>query len=387
MNIAVIFGGNSVEHEISIISAQQAIAQLEDSSHNIIPLYLSKEMEFYFGEKLYDVKNFSDLKQIKKESKQVNFVRKDSKVYIENIDKKFGNRIISEIDVVMPIVHGTNVEDGTIAGYFNALDLPMVFSKHISASMSQDKVFQKQIMIANNINVVDYRWAYDDEINSDIDLVMNRIEEMGYPVIIKPNTLGSSVGIEKAKDRNELEIALTNSVKYDTKILIEKMLPSIKEVNISVRGSYDNIEVSKTEEVGGDDEFLSFEDKYQSGGSKKTGGSKSSQGMASLDRIIPANIDQSIIDQIELNAKKAFRVVGNSGLIRIDFMIDTTTNELYLNEINSIPGSLSYYLWEASGVSFRTLLDDLINQAIKDYARKSKLQFSFDSNVLSLQSK
>lgn len=390
MNLVVLFGGNSVEHEISIISAQQAIASLKDSKkYNLTCVYLSKQGEFYYSDKdlLSDVKNFKDLEQVKKDSKRVTFIKNKNDVELQLVDKKFGNRVISSVDVVMPIVHGTNVEDGTIAGYFNLLDVPFVFSKHMAAVISQDKVFQKQILEANNIPVVDYTWVYDYEVNLDIDKAMDKVETLGYPVIIKPNTLGSSVGIQKAKNRDELEIALTEAIKFDNKILVEKMLGKIKEINIGVRGDYQEQQVSKTEEVGSEDEFLTFSDKYQSGGSKKSGSKQSSAGMASLDRIIPANVETSEIELIENIAKKTFSVVGNSGLIRIDFIKDLTTNTIYLNEINSIPGSLSYYLWEATGVDFQSLLDDLIKQAITDYKNKSKLQFSFDSNVLSLQAK
>lgn len=388
MNLVVLFGGNSVEHEISIISAQQAIAQLKDSEYNVTCVYLSKEGEFYYSAQnlLSDVKNFSNLNEIKKQSKRVTFLRDGQDVKLRLVDKKIGSGDITNVDVVMPIVHGTNVEDGTLAGYFNLLDIPFVFSKHMAAVISQDKVFQKQVLAANNIPVVDYTWLYDYQINENIDACLDQVETLGYPVIIKPNTLGSSVGISKAKNRDELEMCLTDAIKFDSKILIEKMLGKITEINISVRGDYSNVLVSKTEEVGSEDEFLTFEDKYQGGG-KKAPSKTTSSGMASLDRIIPARIPQTEIDLIETLAKKTFSVVGNSGLIRIDFIKDLDENKIYLNEINSIPGSLSYYLWEATGVDFKTLLDQLVKQAITDYQNKAKLQFSFDSNVLALNEK
>lgn len=388
MKVAVVFGGNSVEHEISIISAQQAMSNFDDT-YEIIPVYLSKNMEFFVGDLLNDVSNFKDLKNIEKNSKRVTFVKNKNTCELVLLDKKFGNRVYSQVEVVMPIVHGTNVEDGTLAGFFNTLDVPFVFSKHIAASISQDKVFQKQILEANEIPVVDYCWIYDYEVNNDLDKCVEKIAKLGFPVIIKPNTLGSSVGIEKAKDEVELRKVLKNAITFDNKILVEKMLGKIKEINISVKGDYKNIVVSKTEEVGSEDEFLTYADKYQSGSKSKTKAPvKSNQGgMASLGRIIPANVDESEIVYIEELAKKTFNVVGNSGLIRIDFMKDLDNNKIYLNEINSIPGSLSYYLWEASDVSFNQLLNDLIKQAIIDYKNKSKLQFSFDSNVLALQAK
>lgn len=388
MNLVVLFGGNSVEHEISIISAQQAIAQLKTSKYNLTCVYLSKEGEFYYSttDLLSNINNFKNLDYVKKNSKRVTFIRDGEDVKLRMLDKKIGSGDITGVDVVMPIVHGTNVEDGTLAGYFNLLNVPFVFSKQMAAVISQDKVFQKQVLSANNVPVINYTWLYDFEINEDIDKCLNKAEKLGYPVIIKPNTLGSSVGISKAKNREELEICLTDAIKFDNKILIEKMLTSIKEINISVRGDYSNVQVSLTEEVGTEDEFLTFADKYQSSGKKGNNKTKSS-GMASLERIIPANIEQNEIELINKLAKKTFSVVGNSGLIRIDFIKDLDNNTIYLNEINSIPGSLSYYLWEATGVSFATLLDDLIKQAIKDYQNKSKLQFSFESNVLALNEK
>lgn len=386
MNIAVLFGGNSVEHEISIISAQQAIAQLKKSKHNVICVYLSKDNQFYYSKenKLSEIENFKDLNKIKTESKRVIFVKNGNEVQLQLLDKKFGNREVEKVDVVMPIVHGTNVEDGTIFAYLSLLDLPIVFSNHMSGVVSQDKVWQKQIMSANNICVTNYTWLYDYEITNNIEKAMSKVEKLGYPVIIKPNTLGSSVGIEFAQNRVELEKALINATKFDTKILVEKMLKNIKEINIGVRGNYEHVEVSLTEEVGSEDNFLTFSDKYQSSNSKK---GANSRGMASLDRIIPANISKEEIETINNYAIKAFKCVGNNGLIRIDFIKDLDDGKIYLNEINSIPGSLSYYLWEASGVKFDVLLEDLIKEAIKSYQKKSSLQFSFESNVLSLNSK
>lgn len=376
LRIGVIFGGESVEHEVSIISAVQAMKKLNLEKYEIIPIYIGKNREWYTGKLLKDIDIYSDLELLKRYSTNVVLTTKNDKFVL--IKKKGLKRIVDYIDVAFPIVHGTNTEDGTLQGYLELLGIPYVGSNVYSASIGQDKVFQKQILSASNLPVTKYTWFFDSEYKENEKEVLKKIKEVGYPVMVKPARLGSSVGISKAKNEKEIHDAINEAIKYDEKVLIEKVVDNLIEVNCSVLGNYEYQEASVLEEVMGVDEFLSYKDKYL-GGSKKT----SSKGMASTNRIIPARIDSKLTGEIQEMSKEVFKVLNASGVIRIDYLIDKKKKQVYINETNTIPGSLSFYLWEKTNKDYTTLLDDMISLAVKTYKRKKRKVFSFETNILS----
>ena len=233
-------------------------------------------------------------------------------------------------------------------------------------------------------------WFYDNDYRNDREGVLKKIKKLKYPVIVKPATTGSSVGISTANDEEELLKGIDEAINYDSKILVEEMVQNLKEVNISVLGNYENQKLSEIEEVISLDKFLTYEEKYIGSGKSKGGiknHNKMSKGMASATRKVPADIKDDIREEISDIAIRAFKVLGSSGVCRIDFLIDTKENKAYINEINSIPGSLAFYLWEPIGKKYTDLLDDMINIAIKDYKRRSSKTHSFDSNILSSYNK
>lgn len=383
IRLGVIFGGESVEHEVSIISAIQAMNKMDSEKYEIIPIYITKDRQWYTGEMLKDIETYSDLSLVKKYAKNVVLYEKDGKFLLQN--KKGLKGIVKEIDMAFPIVHGTNVEDGVLQGYLQSIGIPFVGGDVYASVVGQDKVFMKEVFEANDLPVCKYTWFYDNEYEENPEDILVNIKKIGYPVIVKPATLGSSVGIKTAHDVEEVKRAIDDAISYDHKILVEKLVEELTEVNISVLGNYENYQVSVIEQVIPTKDMLTYEDKYI-GGNKAKGklGAKfkTSKGMVSTNRIIPAQIDKKIKEEVERVASSAFRALGSSGVVRIDFLVDTKANKIYINEINNIPGSLSFYLWEPSGKEYTELLDDMINIGIRDYKKRVAKTHSFDTNIL-----
>lgn len=377
IKLGVIFGGVSVEHEISIISAVQAMNAIDTEKYDIVPIYIAKDRTWYTGKMLMDIDVYKDFEDLKKYATKVTMYKKDNSFYLQSMG--LFKRIVEEVDVVFPIVHGANVEDGTIAGYLETVGVPYVGSRVLGAALGQDKVVMKQVFEACNLPIVPYTWFFDNEYLNDADEIVKEVKKLGYPVIVKPATLGSSVGITVVKEEEALDDAIMDAITYDTKIVVEKMVDNLVEVNCSVLGDYEYQQTSVLEEVMSSDEFLTYKEKYLGGG-KKTGASK---GMASTSRVVPARISDKLTEEVKEIAKGAFKALNLSGICRIDFLIDKKTNKVYINEPNTIPGSLAFYLWEPSGKKYSVLLDEAITLAIKDYKNRSKKTNSFDTNVLS----
>jgi D-alanine-D-alanine ligase len=374
IKVGVIFGGNTVEHEVSIISAVQAMRNINKDKYEVVPIYITKELEWYTGGLLTDIASYKDFSLIKKYAKKVSLIRKDNQFFLTNVKGLF-NKIINEIDIAFPIVHGNNMEDGTIQGYLNLIGVPFVGSHVLGSALGQDKVIIKQILASANLPIVNYDWFYDYEFVNHKDLIIEKAKKVGYPLVIKPATLGSSVGISVVKEETELEDAINEAIKYDYKVIIEKKVNNLTEVNCSVLGNYEYTEVSVLEEVLSEEEFLTYKDKYLSKGKSK--------GMASTNRILPARLDKKIEEEIYTLSKEVFKVLNLSGLCRIDYLIDKKENKVYINEPNTIPGSLSFYLWEPKGKKYTELLDDMITIAIKDYKSGLTKIRSFETNILS----
>ena len=385
ISVAVFFGGKSTEHEISCISANQAIHALDNEKYDVLPVYISKDNEFYIGEKLFDLSNYADFINNPEASLEKVAIYKDGNlVKVKPLKGMFKKEL--NIDVAFPVVHGTNVEDGTLAGFLQMLDLPYTSCDPLGASLGQDKAAMKDIFKAESIPMVDYFVVHNSDFEDNYNTYFNKAKKLGFPLIAKPANLGSSIGIEVIKSQKEFKEKVSECLKYDFKVIVEQMIENLKEVNISVLGTNDSIKLSAIEEVTNG--FLDFDKKYQPGsGSKKTGakvaGSKTaSKGMASTVRKVPAQLTKVQKKTIEETAAKAFRVLNSYGCVRIDFMIDRKTGKVYCNEINTIPGSLAFYLWKEVGVDFTSECDQLIQNALYRYARRSKKTYSFDTNIL-----
>lgn len=382
-NIAVFFGGRSVEHEISVISALQAINALNPDKYNVVPVYITKQGRWFTGNQLLEVKNYKDMKALEQRCTEV-FMRPEYGDY--NLYKAetglFSRRnpVVAELHAAIPVLHGTNGEDGIFEGLLETIGIPYAGCNTLSSSNGMDKITMKMILREEGIPVVDYVWFTDFEWFKNQNKLIAKVEDkLGYPVIVKPANLGSSVGISKASDREELIKAVNNAEKFAQRIIVEKMIRNLKEINCSVLGDCNENEASVCEEPVKTGDFLSYEDKYMGGSKSAKGG-----GMQTSQRKVPADIPKEVSEQIRKMSQDTFRVLSCHGVSRVDVMIDGDNGSIYVNEINTIPGSLSFYLWEASGISFEQLMDCLVELAFKRKRLNDKKTFTYDHNIFAL---
>ena len=380
ISLAVFFGCQSVEHEVSIISAVQAMASMNRERYDIHPVYVTKNGETVTGEALFSIENYKDIPALISRCTPVTLIRKNGKVVMTELKAGlFKKAKETVIDVAFPIVHGTNCEDGTLQGYFEFLNLPYVGCDIISSAVGMDKAVFKDVLGRFDLPVLDCVTFYAREYALDKDKIADEIiEKIGLPAIVKPINLGSSVGIKKANDREGLLDAIDNATTFADKVLVERAVTNLREINCSVLGDCDECYASVCEEPFMTDEILSYEDKYTSGGKNKSG----SKGMASLSRKVPADLDEERTEEIRSLACKIFKALGCAGVVRIDFIIDKDTNKVYANEINTIPGSLSFYLWKPTGVPYTELLDRMVDIAFRRQRKKDDLTFTIDTNIL-----
>lgn len=383
IRVGVLYGGKTTEHEVSIITAVQAMGFLNKDKYEVIPMYLTKENEMYTGEPLKEMDVYKEPELLKRYCKNVVCYGKNGVLVLQN-KKGILKKTIKEVDIVVPTVHGYNMEDGNVQGLLETYGVPYTGSDIYGCTVGQDKVFQKQILEAEGVPVTKYVWFYDNEYFENETKVLSEIKELGLPVIVKPARQGSSIGIKIAKDEETLKEAIEEAIEYDDKIIVEEVVGNMTELNCSVLGSNSYMQTSAIEQVMGEDEILSFNDKYI-GGAKKTAAKKisGSKNMSSSGRVIPADISEKLATEIAETSKKAFRALGASGVVRIDYLYDKKAKKYYVNELNSIPGSLSFYLWTPLNKEYDELLDDMINIAIKRFKKKLKKTTIFESNILS----
>lgn len=377
--IGVFFGGRSTEHEISVISALQAINAFNKDKYDITPIYITKQGKWFSGSALLDVKNYKDMNALQKMCEEVYMIPAFGDY---NIYKKrktlFGNGILTTLDVVIPVLHGSNGEDGIFEGILETIGIPYAGCNTLSSANGMDKITMKMIMEKCGIPIVDYVWFTDKQWFTQRDMLIREIEKkIGYPVIVKPANLGSSVGISHADNREELIEKIETAEKYSTRIIVEDMVEDLKEINCSVLGDCDDYISSVCEEPIKSGDILSYEDKYM-------GGTKSSKGMQASQKRIPADLSAEDTQRIQFLAGETFRVLSCHGVSRIDFIVDRNTNTIYVNEINTIPGSLSFYLWEASGIRFDELMDKLVNLALKRKRESALKTVSYDQNIFNM---
>lgn len=374
-NIAVFFGGKATEHEVSVISAIQAMENMNKDKYHIIPVYISKEEKFYCGEELKDIERYKNLNQLLKDVPQVTFVKnpQNNKVEIYRIPFKFLPKKLAEFEIAFPILHGNKGENGSTQGMFEMWQIPYVGSSVGAAAIGMDKVAAKRIARDIEIPVVDFvafdKYRFFAEEETCLAECENKLH---YPMILKPASGGSSIGVEVANNKEELAYKLNQVFLLDRKVIVENKVMSLREVNCSVVGDVTEANPSVIEEPITASELLSFSDKYMNNASK---------GMSSATRKIPADIDEEMKKKVEEYSLRLFREFGNAGVVRIDYIIDREKNQLYFNEINTIPGSLSFYLWKPLGVEYSALLDRLIKIAVQEHKRLSEIQYSFENNL------
>lgn len=378
-NIGVFFGGRSTEHEISVISASQAMHAINRDKYEVTPIYISKDGKWYTGDALFEVKNYRNIPKLLKELEQVYMrpVYDDYNLY--KIKKPiFGADVVTKLDVVIPVLHGSNGEDGIFEGVLETIGIPFAGCNTLSSANGMDKVTMKKILQANDIPVVEYVWFTDKQWYKQKNELIDKIEsKLGYPVIVKPANLGSSVGIGRAKNREELIDKVEDAEKYSTRLIVEKMVENLQEINCSVLGDCDDYRMSVLEEPIKSGEILSYEDKYM-------GGTKGAKGMQASQKRIPAELPDAETKKIQFLAGETFRVLSCHGVSRVDVIVDADTRDIYVNEINTIPGSLSFYLWEATGLSFEKLMDTLVSLAVKRKREQGHKTVSYSQNIFSM---
>ncbi len=386
MRVGVIFGGRSVEHEVSIVTAHQLMAVLGER-HEVVPIYISREGRWFTGSALQDLDVYRGNRWEQAGEEAVLAPTFGSGgLTIQQGRLKPAKKIA--LDVIVPAVHGTFGEDGTLQGLLELAGLPYAGSGVAASAVGMDKVAMKTALRGAGLPLVS-DVVVDLERAGGLHSGLDEVERtLGYPAFVKPVRAGSSVGIGKARDRAALQGLIDVAGRYDSRVLVEKAMEGCVEINCSVLGGAGREpRVSVCEQPVAWEDFLSFEDKYMRGAKAPAAkaappASGSPEGMASLDRRIPAPISEEATKQIQENALAAFLATGASGVARIDSFLNTETGQTWVMEINTTPGSFAFYLWEATGLSFADLADEMLAIAGDRHRATGDRLFTFDSGML-----
>ncbi|MBI2334709.1 D-alanine--D-alanine ligase [Candidatus Daviesbacteria bacterium] len=362
LRVGLFFGGRSVEHEVSVITALQAFENLDKNKYEAVPVYVSKAGDFYTSQKFLDLKKYQDIDSLILQASKVTFARGGLQTL------GFFHKFIP-LDLAFPLFHGSFGEDGSFQGLLEMYGIPYVGFGVLGSAIAMDKVLSKLVFQALDLPIGKYAAIKRGE---KIDS-----KDLKFPVIVKPAIIGSSIGINKVDKPEDLEFYVEVAGTYSEKILIEEAFENCIEVNCSALG-YKDVKISVCEQPIPSAVLLSFEDKYQKG---PPGGETGS--MKSMSRKIPAPISEKLTKQIQDATKKIFKALDGCGVARVDFFVDPKQERFWVNEVNSPPGSLAYYLWEKSGIKFSKLLDMLIEFALERSQDHKKTTYAFDSGLLS----
>lgn len=358
-NILVMCGGKSAEHDISLITENLVLNAIDEEKYKIFPIKIDKENHWFY------IKDFKNNIQSEKGKKEVFLKFGDNALYTNSA---FGLKKIAQIDCALLCHHGIFGEDGTVQSILEYSNIPYSSSKVLSSAISMDKVVMKLLFKEFGFNVVDYDYFTREEYENREDELLNKVaQNLSFPLIIKPANLGSSIGISVAKNIDEFKKSVEIAFCYDDKILIEKQIEDFREINSAVLGYGDEIILSSLEEPASFKEFLTFDDKYLGKGKEGS-------------REYPAKVEKDVEDNIKETSRQIFKKFELSGVVRIDYILKG--KEIFVNEINSIPGSLAYYLFEKEKLSFSEVIDKLIYFAMQKHKDKNRLTFAYQSNVL-----
>lgn len=368
--ILVVFGGKSAEHDISIITGLQVLKNVDRNKFDVFPIYVSRNGEMFFGKKLENLEAYAPFD--KKKYKKVVFCAGSNRIYIE----KFGVLQKSfEVSCAVLCLHGLNGEDGTIQGVFELSQIPYTSANVLSSAICMDKIIMKDVLTANGIQTPKYFSFTKTEYYLETERVLNEIENslslFENACFVKPANLGSSIGISKCKSKDELEEAIEIAASYDERIIVEQAIENAVEVNCAVLGSVDYQEISSLEYPKSWSSFLSFDEKYI----------LRTEGESQIKQT-PKKLSSKLESEVKEISQKAFKVFNCSGVVRIDFLVDIKNERVFLNELNSIPGSLSFYLFKEQGISFEGLITKLIDFAKTKLKTKLENKFSYSSNAL-----
>jgi D-alanine-D-alanine ligase len=381
--IGVIFGSRSCEHEVSVISALQLMKAADPARYEIVPIYIGMSGEWFTGAPLLDLKTYRNFDGYQAGILRVWLDPAAGSGALMTIDPPKGllksekPRMVARLNCVIPVLHGMHGEDGTLQGMLEMCNVAYTSPGVAASAVGMDKAYMKDFFRGCGFPVLESCWTLRSRWEADPDSVIRDIEgKLPYPVFVKPASLGSSIGVSKARNGAELRESLELAFSFDRKALVEKGLENPLELNCSILGYNDEVTVSEIEMpvTGGD--LLSFMDKYLQG----KGGS--SKGMASLKRILPAPVEPELKARVQALSGEIFRRMDCKGVVRIDFMYDAATDGLYITEINTIPGSLAFYLWAESGIKYPELIDRMVEIALKAHEEKNDSNYAFSSDIL-----
>ena len=371
--VAVIFGGKSAEHDISIITAHIPIIDtlLSSVEFDVWPVYISKEGKWYCDKRMNDLRFFKEPDW----EAQIAAWKPIELYFNDGLQicwpRMFGKCV--KIDVVFPSMHGTYGEDGSLMGLLRMANVPFVGCDIFASAVAMDKVLTKQVVSAEGMPVVPYVWFTKSQWEKNAASFRAHIKKLKFPLFVKPVHLGSSIGITKAKDEKELENAIEIALHYDDKVLIEEGVEPLLEITLPIMGN-DDVRVAECERPLNKTELFDFNDKYLSGGK--------GSGVNNAYSEVPANIGTDMTKKIKELGEKVYRTLGCTGIARVDFLVNDSTKEIFVNEVNTLPGSLYHHNWKKASVSNRDLILGLIRLAEDRFASQKNTTFAFQSDIL-----
>ena len=366
--IGVIFGGRSLEHDLSVLTAIQAMDNIDKERYEVVPIYITKNLEMYTGGMLRYIDSYKDFNLIRRYAKKVNLINKNGKFILESTG--FINKEVKEIHLAFPMVHGKKTEDGSIVGYLETLGIPVVGSDIYASSLCQDKIFTKEVLENNNLPVVDYTsFTYTDYV-LDKEEIFKKIDKLSYPLLVKPARLGSGIGIEVVNRKEELESSIEKVMEKDDRVLVEEYITDRSEYNVAVLLSKGKLIDSVVEQIIKESP-CNYYDKYR----------KESDSDETYKKIYPAPISKALTTEIGKTSKEVYKVLALSGVARIDFIYDNKNKKLYVNEVNTVPNFFSHHLFEDKNIDYREMLGIMIKEAIDKIHREENMLKDIDDNM------
>ncbi len=376
--VGVIFGGRSVEHDVSVVTGHQIMQAFDPKRYEVVPIYIDRDGMWFTGDPLLEIKNFQNevvslagvLPTLLSPS-----VQHHGLIINPMPTGLFAKAQVKRLDVAFPAIHGSHGEDGTLQGLFELADIPYVGCGVMASAIANDKVMTKNVLRQAGIPVVDsLDFTRAEWLNTPDEIITQITARLTYPLFVKPVTLGSSIGVARADDEKMLRAYIDVAASLDRHILVEAAVTHCVEINCSVLGDARGMQASVLEQPLSVSGTLTYEDKY-------LGGTK---GMKSADRIIPAPLEDDLTKRIQNMAIAAFRAIDGRGITRIDFLVRPDSGEVFLNEMNTMPGSLSFYLWEPGGIKPRELVQRLVQLGQDAYAEKRRSTYNYRTNLLAL---
>lgn len=373
--VAVIFGGRSVEHDVSVVTGNQVMRAFDKERYEVIPVYITRDGRWFSGDALWDLANYKNEITSHKGVEQVILspATNHHGLILNPVVRRFQKNEVVRIDVAFPVIHGSHGEDGTLQGLFELADVPYVGCGVLSSALANDKGLTKTVLRQHNIPVVpDIMFTRADWLDHP-EAILERIDKtLTYPLFVKPATLGSSIGVGRVENEDLLRFSIEVAARFDRRIMVESAVTDCIEINCAVMGNGNQIEASVLEQPVSWEQFLTYEEKYMRG----------NQGMKSAQRLIPAPLSDDLTALIKNYAIEAFKAIDGRGTARIDFLV--RDNEVYLNEMNTMPGSLALYLWSEMGISASEVVDKLVRLAQDAYAEKRRSTYDYQTDLISL---